>query len=421
MRDNCKFRLPTLKFLPHLSGKLSKNSRRPLNDSLSVKIPDKNIKEEECYMLLKNNVNFVYPMMGDRFTLFDGEVVGFMNQNILHSIKNLQYFQDHKYYDKRYHAEIFKRLCNETMFELDKTVFFFYFYFFYYFFCLKDYKVKKGFNFSTLFFIHSKFYYGRKNNGDFTFENHEYIVPIQLINQPKLWPYYDEIIAPKPNQPASLIGSKVLILKHPLYVGYFGKVTGFDEKNLEKLKVKIQKIASNAIVLQSEKNPKPNNYIPLKDICIILNIKVHTALTILDSLRVNLDQKSELFEKFGAQIDIGLNLINQQTLKIVPELVICKKLEQGWQPDRGYFEVLEFSKEALDMMKNYQEKFPKVMAFINNSKSPKSQYNASDFDKGPLDPNIEIIKIYVWLVKQNTSSLAQVPINSKVLIILSDF
>ena len=140
---------------------------------------------------------------------------------------------------------------------------------------------------------------------------------------------------------------------------------GFDEKNPEKLRVKINKPATFAIIAKENNNPKPRNYVRLNEVCNALKIEIQTALTILDSLPVLLFEDSELCERFGKQIDIGLNLINQKSFKIVPELVICKKLEDGRDPHRGYFEVLEFSEEAFALLTKYKENFPTVVTKIN--------------------------------------------------------
>ena len=216
-----------------------------------------------------------------------------------------------------------------------------------------------------MLFIHRNFNYGRKNNGDFACETHEFIVPVQFIGKQALWPYFDQVIPPKPKNPVALIGSKALILKHPTFLGYFGKIMGFDEKNPEKLRVKIQKPATFAFVAEENKNPKPKNYMRLNEVCRVLNIEIQTALAILDSLPILLFEDSELCERFGKVIDIGLNLINKHTLKIVPELVICKKLENGRDPHRGYLEFLEFSEEAFALLSKYKENFPNIVSKIN--------------------------------------------------------
>lgn len=100
------------------------SAEKPAYDSLRVKIPEKNLKEEECLMLLKNNVTFVYPNLHDRLNLFEGEVVGFINPYYLHSVKNIRYFQDRNSYDKNYHLQIYNELCKMTMFELGRAVFY---------------------------------------------------------------------------------------------------------------------------------------------------------------------------------------------------------------------------------------------------------------------------------------------------------
>lgn len=149
---------------------------------------------------------------------------------------------------------------------------------------------------------------------------------------------------------------------------------GFDEKNPEKLRVKIKKPATFAFLAEENTNPKPKNYLRLSEVCSVLKIEIHAALTIMDNLPILLYEDSELCERFGKQIDIGLNLINKKTLKIVPELVICKKLENGRDPHRGYLEFLEFSEEAFALLSKYKENFPNIVSIINAANKNKEQF-----------------------------------------------
>ena len=274
---------------------------------------------------------------------------------------------------------------------------------------------------NIIFFIQAKHYYGRKSNGEYAFENEEFIVPSQMVSPNPLWPYMDEIISSKLHQ--MNIGSKLVILKHPTYQGYFGKVVSVDEKNKQKLRIKVQKNASEILEKPNLVKDQPKNYVPLEKVCHILKLEIPTAMILLDSLRVNLDSKAKsvFYDKFGDYLDIGLNLINQQTLKIVPELIICKKLEKGRAYTRNYLELLELSVEAVELLKSYKENFGCIIETINNR--PKAfdiPYRATDFKSTDKDPNVEIIKVYTWLLGQKTSTLAQVPINSKVFITYDD-
>ena len=231
-----------------------------------------------------------------------------------------------------------------------------------------------------------------------------------MVQNIKLWPYFDDVIPPKLNQNEINLGSKVIILKHPTYVGCFGKIIGKTDQNLIKIRVKAS--STNQIVLEKQKD-KLKKYLKIKEISKLLKIELQTILIILDSLIVELDPKSDLGEKFGSKLDIGLNLINIEMFQIVPELVICKQLEDGRAPMKSYFELLELSEEAVELIKKYQINFPNIVSYINTR--PKFYYHAREFytSKGK-DANKEIIKIYGWLLREKTSNLAQVPINSKV-------
>ena len=262
-----------------------------------------------------------------------------------------------------------------------------------------------------LSFIQQKNYYGRKNNGDLAYEIKEFVVPTQMVQNIKLWPYFDDVLTPKLNQNEIPLGSKVIILKHPTYMGCFGKIIGKGDKNQIRIRVKASSINQMVFVEQKEKQ---KNYLHIKEISEMLKIELQTILIILDSLIVELDPKSDLGEKFGKQLDIGLNLINVKMFQIVPELVICRKLEDGKAPMKRYFEILELSVEAVELLKKYQINFPNIVSYINTR--PKFYYTAKEFstNKEGLDANKEIIKIYGWLLREKTSNLAQVPINSKV-------
>lgn len=263
---------------------------------------------------------------------------------------------------------------------------------------------------STVFFITVKYYYGHNNQGDLLYDTGEFYVPCQMVYPVPLWPYRNKIFQQKIKEDEWIPNSKVLILKHQNYQGYFGKIKETSHENKDNLKVFVKKSFSKPMNFFTKKKEKENNYIPLIEIGKMLKTDIFTILTVLDSLKIIMDSKSPLFNEFGGQIDIGLNLISQDFFQIVPEMVICKKLEEGSAPKRWYFEYLAFSEEAVKILKEYHQNFPKIFHVINDNR--KKIYQSVDFFKE--NSNLEIVKIYGWLLRQNTSTLAQVPINSKV-------
>lgn len=264
---------------------------------------------------------------------------------------------------------------------------------------------------STVFFIKAKNYYGFNNVGDLLYDTEEFYVPCQMVFKTPLWPYRNKIFLQKNKDCDWIPNSKVLILKHQNYQGYFAKIKEINPENRDNLKVLVKKGLSKTMNFFTKTKEKENNYIPLTEISKFLGTDIFTILTVLDSLKVIMDSKSPLYNEFGCQIDIGLNLISQDFFQIVPEMVICKKLEEGSAPKRWYFEYLAFSEEAVNILKEYYKNFPRIFQVINDG-NKKKIYQSIDFFKE--NSNLEIVKIYGWLLRQNTSTLAQVPINSKV-------
>lgn len=233
-----------------------------------------------------------------------------------------------------------------------------------------------------------------------------------VFEKQRLWPYKNKISQFKQKNEAFQKDSKVIILKDPKYVGCTGRIKEIGLKDKENVKVIVKKSSSSIKNFFSKKKKEDNEtYLPIQEIAILLKLRQDTVLAVLDSLKVLLDSHSELFEQFGPHIDIGLNLISRDYYRIVPELVICKKLEGGYTPNRRFIEYLEFSEDVLKILKDYQSSFPNVFNYLEKKWKP--MYHAKDFNE--KDPNLEIVKVYGWILRQNTSSLIQVPINSKVI------
>lgn len=125
MRDSYKYRIPTLHYINPLSGRLKKQVKRPLCDTLTVRMPDLTINEAESYLLLKKNVTVVFPTEFDLFSQFEGEVIGFINPEFLTSTKPLQFFEKYPY-NKQYHQDIYRNMCQNLIHEFERLVFFFY-------------------------------------------------------------------------------------------------------------------------------------------------------------------------------------------------------------------------------------------------------------------------------------------------------
>ena len=236
-----------------------------------------------------------------------------------------------------------------------------------------------------------------------------------MIDQRKSWAYINEAIPFNFYANKLQINSKVIILKDPTYVGYYGKIAGINKKTDEKI-VKIQKKSGN---FSKDMNFKgmPMNYISIMEVCKSLKLHLPTILILLDSIIVSLDPSSETFAKFE-KVDIGLNLLNKDKLYMVPGLIICKnsqELQNGYIPNQKLCENLELCEGVVKLLYNYHENFEDIVKIIN--KLQKKEFTSSEFfpDKSK-DSYIEIMRVYVWLVSQNKSQLSQEPMNSEVII-----
>lgn len=113
--------MPTLRFLFPSSGILKKQQKRPLYDTLAVKLKERNMKNEECLKLLKTTVNFIYPNKPDLLELFEGDVIGFINMANLRSIGHLDYFRDTNY-NIEDHTFIFEDMCEDLRMQYQQLV-----------------------------------------------------------------------------------------------------------------------------------------------------------------------------------------------------------------------------------------------------------------------------------------------------------
>ena len=75
--------------------------------------------ENECKSLLNQSVYFIDPNKSDRLILLEGEVMGFINSNILFQTTDLCLLEK---YNHQHHQDFFRKLTKELTFQYRKLV-----------------------------------------------------------------------------------------------------------------------------------------------------------------------------------------------------------------------------------------------------------------------------------------------------------
>lgn len=142
--------------------------------------------------------------------------------------------------------------------------------------------------------------------------------------------------------------------------GNKAKVIGYTDK-----KVKVR-VTHKLKMIKPEKLDKMVNtdevFFELRFVAEVIKMKPDIALTILDTVSIELPRQKNLPEA----IDIGLNFISRQDNKIVPNLVrinYSKDYVRNEDPKR-IFKHLELSVKAFEMLLEYKKKYPEVLDFI---------------------------------------------------------
>lgn len=248
------------------------------------------------------------------------------------------------------------------------------------------------------------------------------IIPLPLIIETSNTPHYRGQIdyRPKPLHLEFPKNSDVIINIGP-HIGSLGKVVGYESGHVDfdNVQVKIlQPVPHLAQITAAiaKRYDDQKNYRSVNDVAKQMGVDVQVLLTILDCVVVKtepeLNQKSIYPEKF----DIGLSLIQKKNHTIVPELIICHELENFKSRDRK-FPHFQLAPEAVELLKEYYALHKPVFEAIYKmiSEHNPSVLSASYIFPNSKDPNLDLFKVYIWLLKQEDSNLILANKASKVI------
>jgi 5'-3' exoribonuclease 1 len=197
-------------------------------------------------------------------------------------------------------------------------------------------------------------------------------------------------------------------------VGILGhkNTRGFDE-----IEVGIKKQCPELLKVTrdlSKKYEEQKGYKEVADVAKALNLSFHTILSILDSVIIKSDPERNLKNIYADKFDVGLNLIRRRRHAIVPELIICHDLTMG---NSYKFPHILLSAEATKLIKEYYARFQAVfLALEYEASSGRTDILESKYVfEEAKEPNLELLKCYIWITKNDMSNLLQSNKSSKVL------
>lgn len=246
------------------------------------------------------------------------------------------------------------------------------------------------------------------------------VIPLELIFETATIPAYRGVPDFKKTRLEEEFprGTEV-ILKSGQNVGTLGVVRGYnDGHDYKNVRVQIMKPVIPLKVMTAKiakKYDSHQHYVSGQQVAKQLGTTVPVLLTILDSVIVKTDPYDNEQNIYPEKFDIGLGLIHRKSGCIVPELVICHELNN--RNKKNSFPEFQLAPEAVELVKDYYENFKVIFHEIKN------QFEYGDFEvlraekiyTCSKNPNLEIFKIFIWILKHGTSSLAQSNKSSKVI------
>ncbi|CAK94475.1 unnamed protein product (macronuclear) [Paramecium tetraurelia] len=304
------------------------------------------------------------------------EVMAILRPDHLHLLDGvkLQSIQMLKDYSKKDHNKIYKEIRNKTLNQYEK--------------CMK-------LDCSTFLIVKQYKHYLRDNNNQLSYPQEQYrelVYPFEFV-------FPDQKVKFNvPNFEDFQIDRSVVIF-HEKKNGATGIIKQIDKK----LTVQITAYPT----LLGYDYIHSDIYYSLQIVSEKLQCSVKTLLNLLGSVVVNMEDKES---KIADQLDIGLNIINRTNNQLVPELV---RLPQADQYATGSSNSL---KNASLITMQIQKS---MLKSLNQRNCP---INAKDLFPNSTDPNIDLLKIYIWilqlpesqyLLQGSSSKVAQIKIHKK--------
>lgn len=98
-----------------------------------------------------------------------------------------------------------------------------------------------------------------------------------------------------------------------------------------------------------------------------LHIREEVLMAIISTIPVDIQSKKYDSTIMPEELDIGLNIINLRKNQLIPDLARIKEESLGmyYKYRSTKFRYLEFSQKLLDILKEYQNKFPEIFDVLD--------------------------------------------------------
>mmetsp|Transcript_41689 Transcript_41689/g.37090 ORF Transcript_41689/g.37090 Transcript_41689/m.37090 type:complete len:425 (+) Transcript_41689:2473-3747(+) len=158
-------------------------------------------------------------------------------------------------------------------------------------------------------------------------------------------------------------------------------------------------------------------YRSVNDVANSIGVKLEVLLTLLDSVVVKTETDQNKESIYPEKFDLGLSLINKKNHTIVPELIICHELDKQKPKGRKVFPHFQMAPEAVEIIKEYSAKFRLVIKAIEQKldEMDPTPISASYIFPGSENPNLEVLQVYIWIMKSELSTLVLANKASKVI------
>ncbi|EAS07144.2 XRN 5'-3' exonuclease amine-terminal protein (macronuclear) [Tetrahymena thermophila SB210] len=221
------------------------------------------------------------------------------------------------------------------------------------------------------------------------------------------------------------IGCKVVIAQKGNLDGHTGIVTGYTKGKLAQellvqLKTKPVYLTDNQLKFYSKDDEA---FITLKFLSFKLQLSQDVLLDILDSFSIKIEPNLPSANKLPKMLDVGLNIIRRHLNEVVPELARINEASQNISGREKYqqFRELELSPSLVKLIIEYYNAYPKIFAFVAKLSQLRKKDKNANFYSGQIwskegqDPNIELVKLYIWLMKKKESQFCSSTVASKVM------
>ncbi|KAL4436223.1 hypothetical protein ABPG74_018207 [Tetrahymena malaccensis] len=221
------------------------------------------------------------------------------------------------------------------------------------------------------------------------------------------------------------IGCKVVIAQKGNLDGHTGIVTGYAKGKLAQellvqVKTKPVYLTDNQLKFYSKDDEA---FITLKFLSFKLQLSQEVLLDILDSFSIKVEAALPSANKLPKMLDVGLNVIRRHLNEVVPELARINEASQNISGREKYqqFRELELSPSLVKLIIEYYNTYPKIFAYVAKLQQLKKKDKNANFfssqiwNKEGQDPNIELVKLYIWLMKKKESQFCSSTVASKVM------